>query len=124
MDDYSRTIAGYYVGFEVPTSLATALTLHRAIWHKSDANWSTCGIPQSFYTDHGSDFTSHHMEQVSADLKMRLVFSTPGMPRGRGRVERFFRTLTQMLLTELPGYTLDGHQLDPPSLPWILLMSS
>lgn len=116
MDDYSRAIAGYYVGFEVPTVLTTALTLHQAIWHKPDAHWYVCGIPQSFYTDHGGDFTSRHMEQVSADLKMRLVFSTPGMPRGRGRVERFFGTLTHMLLAELAGYTLDGHLLDPPQL--------
>lgn len=116
MDDYSRAIAGYYVGFEPPTSLATALTLHQAIWHKPDAHWYVCGIPQSFYTDHGSDFTSRHMEQVSADLKMRLVFSIPGMPRGRGRVERFFGTVTQMLLAELPGYTPDGHLLNPPQL--------
>lgn len=116
MDDYSRAVAGYYIGFEVPTSLTTALTLHQAIWHKPDANWYVCGIPQSFYTDHGGDFTSHYMEQVSADLKMRLIFSTPGMPRGRGRVERFFGTVTQMLLAELPGYTLDGHLLDQPNL--------
>lgn len=116
MDDYSRAIAGYYVSFETPTSLATALTLHQAIWHKPDAHWSVCGIPQSFYTDHGGDFTSRHMEQVSADLKMRLVFSTPGMPRGRGRVERFFGMVKQMLLAELPGYTPDGHLADPPQL--------
>lgn len=116
MDDYSRAIAGYYLSFEVPTSLATALTLHQAIWHKGDANWLVCGIPHSFYTDHGGDFTSRHMEQVSADLKMRLVFSTPGMPRGRGRVERFFGTVRQMLLAELPGYTVDGHLLDQPQL--------
>lgn len=35
---------------------------------------------------------------------MRLVFSTPGVPRGRGRIERFFATLTQMFLCDLPGY--------------------
>jgi len=30
------------------------------------------------YTDNGSDFTSNHLEQVGADLKIRLVFSIPG----------------------------------------------
>jgi hypothetical protein len=35
---------------------------------------------------------------------MQLVFSTPGAPRGRGRIERFFATLTQMFLCDLPGY--------------------
>jgi putative transposase len=36
---------------------------------------------------------------------MSLVFSEPGMPRGRGKIERFFRTINQMLLCALPGYT-------------------
>ena len=31
--------------------------------------------------------------------------SIPGKPQGRGRVERFFLTVTQLLLMNLPGYT-------------------
>jgi transposase InsO family protein len=38
-------------------------------------------LPGIFYTDHGSDFTSRHLEQVAAEVKMRLVFSLPGQPR-------------------------------------------
>ena len=65
-------------------------------------------IPEILYTDNGSDFTSRHLEQVSADLKVRLVFSTPGVPRGRGRVERFFSSIDQMLLCTLPGFKCSG----------------
>lgn len=104
-DDYSRAIAGYYLTFDAPSTLSTSLALRQAIWRKEDARWHICGIPAVFYSDNGSDFTSHHLEQVSADLKMQLVFSTPGKPRGRGRIERFFRTVNQLLLCELPGYT-------------------
>src|SRR3989442_14040500 len=39
---------------------------------------------------------------------MVLVFSEPGMPRGRGKIERFFRTVNQRLLCGLPGYTPAG----------------
>jgi putative transposase len=42
------------------------------------------------YADNGSDFTSQHLEQTAAELKIRLIFSTPGVPRGRGRIESFF----------------------------------
>jgi len=35
-----------------------------------------------------STFTSRHIEQVAADLKIRLVFSLLGQPRGRGKIER------------------------------------
>jgi putative transposase len=39
---------------------------------------------------------------------MSLVFSEPNMPRGRGKIERFFRAVNQMLLCGLPGYTPAG----------------
>jgi putative transposase len=108
-DDYSRAIAGYFLAFEAPSILQTALALRQAIWRKDDPRWHVCGIPAVLYTDHGSDFTSQHLEQVSADLKIRLVFSLPGQPRGRGRIERFFATVQQMLLCELPGYAPPGQ---------------
>lgn len=118
-DDYSRCIAGYYLSFDTPSSLNTSLALRQAIWRKAEANWVICGIPEIFYTDHGSDFTSHHLEQVAADLKVQLVFSTAGVPRGRGRIERFFRTVNQLFLLEQPGYLLKGkpQTADALSLP-------
>ncbi len=62
------------------------------------------GIPTKFYTDHGSDFTSEHLEQVAAELHLQVLFSQRGVPRGRGKIERFFKTIEQLLLERLPGY--------------------
>jgi len=118
MDDYSRAIAGYFLSFQTPCTLHTALALRQAIWRKAEPQWHVCGIPEVFYSDHGSDFTSQHMEQVSADLKMQLVFSEPGMPRGRGKIERFFATVNQLFLCQQPGYTPDGQA---PALPTLTL---
>lgn len=117
-DDYSRAIAGYALTFQAPSALQTALALHQAIWRKREPHWTICGIPERFYTDHGSDFTSRHMEQVSADLRMPLVFSQPGQPRGRGRIERFFQTLAQLWLCQQPGYSPPGT---PPATPVLTL---
>ena len=108
IDDYSRAVAGYFLSFEAPSALHTSLALRQAIWRKEDPRWIVCGIPEVLYTDHGSDFTSRHLEQVSADLKIRLVFSTAGKPRGRGRIERFFSTVNDMFLCELAGYAPEG----------------
>jgi putative transposase len=105
IDDFSRAIAGYYLGFDPPSSLRTSLALRQGIWRKDHPHWHICGIPEVLYTDNGSDFTSKHLEQVAVDLKIRLIFSTPGKPQGRGRVERFFRTLNEMFLCDLDGYT-------------------
>jgi len=105
IDDYSRAIAGYYLGFDPPSSTRTALALRQAFWRKEHSHWHVCGIPEVLYTDNGSDFTSKHIEQVAVDLKIRLVFSTPGKPQGRRRIERFFRTVNETFLCELNGYS-------------------
>ncbi len=116
IDDYSRAIAGYMLSFQAPSALNTALALRQAIWRKALPHWHVCGIPAVFYTDHGSDFTSRHMEQVAADIKMRLVFSKKGEPRGRGRIERFFETVNQLFLCRMPGYSPAGAPAADPVL--------
>jgi putative transposase len=107
-DDYSRMIVGYRLSFQESTALTTALALRQAIWRKEDPRWHAYGIPTVFYTDHSSDFTSKHMEQVAADLPMELIFSQVSIPRGRGKIERFFRSVDQLLLQGAPGYAPKG----------------
>jgi putative transposase len=117
LDDFSRAIAGYAVFLDAPSALQTALALRHAIWRKADPAWPVCGVPDVLYTDHGSDFTSRHLEQVAADLHLRLVFSTAGVPQGRGKIERFFGTVTTELLPTLPGYLAPNRAgADPPRL--------
>jgi putative transposase len=116
LDDYSRAVAGYALSLHDPSSIQTALALRQAIWHKGEAHWSVCGIPNTFYTDHGSDFTSRHLEQVAADLHMALVFSIAGKPRGRGKVERIFESINQRFLCHQPGYSPPGSPQATPTL--------
>ncbi|KAJ6634345.1 Transposase for transposon Tn552, partial [Pseudolycoriella hygida] len=99
IDDYSRGICGYELSFLSPSAQKTSLCLRHAIWRKSDPNWIIFGIPETLYTDHGSDFTSEHIDQVCIDLKIKLIHSTVGCPRGRRKIERFFRTLNQKLIS-------------------------
>ena len=84
MDDYSRAVAGYTLFLEAPTALQTALALRQAMWRKPHAAWPVCGIPDVLYVDHGSDFTSTHLEQVAADLHFQLVYSTGRTASGPG----------------------------------------
>ena len=64
VDDRSRAVAGYRFGW-APSAIQTALTLRQAIWRKEDPRWQVCGIPEVFYTDHGTDFTSQHFAVMS-----------------------------------------------------------
>ena len=102
-DDHSRAVAGYTIYVEAPSALQTALALRQAIWRKQRADWPVCGIPELLYSDHGSDFTSRHLEHVCIDLHIELVHSTAGVPQGRGKLERLFGTIQTELLPGLPG---------------------
>jgi putative transposase len=73
IDDYSRAVAGYYLGFEAPSSLRTSLALRQGIWRKVIPHWQICGIPDVLYTDNGSDFRSKHLEQVIKSFRESLV---------------------------------------------------
>ena len=118
LDDHSRAVCGYLLFIGAPSALNTGLALRQAIWPKADPDWVMCGIPDLLYIDHGSDFTSHHLTQVSADLRMQLIYSTVARPQGRGKVERFFGSVNTELLTDLPGYLSPerGHHKPVPKL--------
>ena len=86
------------------------------MWRKHNATWPVCGIPDVLYVDHGSDFTSAHLDQVAADLRFQVVYSSVGRPQGRGKVERLFGTLNTECLADLPGYLSQGKPATPPRL--------
>lgn len=116
IDDHSRAVAGYMVFLGAPSSLNTSLALRQAIWRKPHADWPVCGIPDVLHVDHGTDFTSIHLDQAAADLRFRLIYSIIARPQGRGKVERLFGTINTELLPELPGYLQDGKPASPPRL--------
>ncbi len=91
-----------------------SLALRQAIWRKADPAWPVCGIPDVLHVDHGSDFTSLHLEQAAADLHFRLIYSAIARPQGQ--IERLFRTINTELLPELPGNLRAGKPTSPPRL--------
>lgn len=116
LDDHSRAIPGYFISLDAPSALNTALALRHAIWRKPNPEWIVSGIPEQLYVDNGSDFISEHIEQACITLKIRLIHSMPGRPRGRGKIERVFRTINDMFLPDLPGHLIAGKPLSAPAL--------
>ena len=53
--------------------------------------------------DNGSAFVDAWLLRACAKLGIRLVHSTPGRPQGRGKIERFFRTVRDQFLVEITG---------------------
>jgi len=66
------------------------------------------GLPRKLYVDNGPAFKSHLLRHATASLGIALIHSTPYQPQGRGKIERFFRTLRmQFLSTCADGITLE-----------------
>ncbi|NRG43137.1 DDE-type integrase/transposase/recombinase [Rathayibacter sp. VKM Ac-2835] len=117
LDDYSRAVAGYTLFLGAPTTERTALALHQAINRKTNRAWPVMGLPDVLYSDHGSDFTSARLERVCLDTHVRLIHSRVGVPQGRGKIERFYGTITTELLPHLPGHIPHGTNGTPTSPP-------
>ena len=60
------------------------------------------GLPRRLYVDNGSAFRSHQLRYGCARLGVALLHTTPYTPEGKGKIERFFRTVRQRFLPELP----------------------
>ncbi len=62
------------------------------------------GLPQKLYLDNGKIFRSQHLQAVCARLGITLCHSQPYQPEGRGKIERFFRTVREQCFDKLePG---------------------
>ncbi len=59
------------------------------------------GVPQAIYLDNGSAFVDAWLLRGCAVLGIRLIRSRPGKPEGRGKIERFFRTVRDQFLVEI-----------------------
>jgi hypothetical protein len=53
----------------------------------------TRGLPRKLYVDNGPAFRSLHLHQITASLGIALIHARPYQPQGKGKVERFFRTV-------------------------------
>ncbi len=65
------------------------------------------GLPRKIYVDNGAAFRSQHLEHTTASLGIALIHSRPYKPQGRGKIERFFRTVREQFLPGFKGGSLD-----------------
>jgi transposase InsO family protein len=64
------------------------------------------GLPVKLYVDNGSAFRSRHLEYTSASLGIALIHARPYQPQGKGKIERFFKTVQTQFLPAFTGTTL------------------
>ena len=68
------------------------------------------GIPQRLYVDNGASYRSRHLALVCARLGIALIHARPYQPAGKGKIERWFRTLRAGWLAHLDAPVLDSLQ--------------
>lgn len=59
------------------------------------------GLPRKLYVDNGASFRSHRLQIGCAALEVGLRYAKPYRPQGKGKIERFFRTVRSQFLAEL-----------------------
>jgi putative transposase len=92
LDDRSRAVMAARFGFSEDT-VRLAAALRPAL--------ASRGVPERIYVDNGSAFVDSWLLRACASLGIKLVHSTPGRPEGRGKIERFFRTVRDQFLVEI-----------------------
>src|SRR5947207_9180361 len=92
LDDHSRAVMAARWGyFEDSVRLAAALRPALA----------ARGVPEAIHVDNGSAFVDAALTRAAARLGIKITHSTPGRPQGRGKIERFFRTVREEFLVEI-----------------------
>jgi len=92
LDDHSRMVVGHAFSASETISALT-LVLKEA--------FLAYGIPKRLYVDNGSSFSSDLLMRSCAQAGISLIHSKPYDSPSRGKVERFFRTVRERLLSAL-----------------------
>ena len=92
LDDHSRAVVAARWGY-AENAVALRETLKLAL--------AARGRPAQCYVDNGAMFIDSGLRRACAVLGVRLTHSQPGRPAGRGKIERFFKTVRDQFLVEI-----------------------
>lgn len=98
IDDHSRLIP--HAQFFLTENLNSFLECLKAALAKR-------GLPKKIYVDNGPYFKAHKLEYSLASMGAALLHAKPYTPEGKGKIERWFRTVRMCFLPKLQeGLTL------------------
>lgn len=75
------------------------------------------GLPRKLYVDNGAAFRSKHLEYITASLSISLIHAKPYTPQGKGKIERWFKTVRGSFLPLFKGTGL--AQLNDALTRWV-----
>lgn len=117
IDKYTRMVLGFYLSFNGAGFLSVAYCLRHAILPKTYVKnlypsvehlWNVFGIPEMIVVDNGLEFHGDGFEDACLQIGTVISYCPVRKPWFKPIVERYFRTLNQKLLHELPGTTFSN----------------
>ncbi|TNC98660.1 MAG: Mu transposase/integrase [Stygiobacter sp.] len=117
LDRHSRVVVGFFVSFEAPGLYPVIQALRNAIAPKDElmaknptltVSWPCFGPPRLLVTDQGREFKSRSFREICLQLGIDVQHSPILKPWYKGRIERFFRTLTRNVFQRVPGTTFSN----------------
>ncbi|MCY9844539.1 Mu transposase C-terminal domain-containing protein [Vibrio caribbeanicus] len=111
-DTHTKSIIGFYLGFEPPSYLSVSLALENAILPKDyvkelypsvKGEWPCYGLPEHLIVDNGAEFNSSDFKIACKELRVKVKKNPTKKPWLKGSVERYFRTINNRLLSRIPG---------------------
>jgi len=112
IDVHSRMIAGYYISFDPPSVMTTAMCIAMAVLpkdqhlrdHGLDTDYPCRGIPRKIHLDNGKEFRSDALTRACQEYGIDLEYRPPRTPNYGGHIERLIGTLMSEIHA-LPGTT-------------------
>ncbi len=92
IDDATRVIP--YCAFALSENTRTFLPVFKQALLRR-------GLPKRLYVDNGANYRSQHLALVCAKLGIALIHARPYRPSGKGKIERWFKTVRAQLLIRL-----------------------
>jgi putative transposase len=89
LDDHSRLVP--FAAFYLSENLTSFMDAFEKALVKR-------GLPRKLYVDNGAAYRSHKLEFTCASLAIALIHARPYKPQGKGKVERFFRSVRSEFL--------------------------
>jgi len=94
IDDHSRLIV--YANFYFSENLVSYMDAFQNALLKR-------GLPRKLYVDNGAAFRSRRLAYTAASLNIALIHARPYKPQGKGKIERWFKTVRSSFLPDFKG---------------------
>lgn len=116
LDENSRYVLGYYLGFEEPSSVSMTRALRHAIAPKEldpevKNAWDAWGVMDCLIVDQALEFHGRILEGGASRYGITIEYCPRRKPWYKGKIERYFGTLNTGLLANLQGKTFSSIEL-------------